>query len=66
MIKLKGGDPQEWHEGDMADEIVERNLWCMPLDELMEWAREAYEQEVKSWPPEVIRERYNDMTGVQK
>ena len=63
MINIKGGDPQDYHEGDMADEIVERDLHQMPMSHIIEWAYKAYEAEVKSWPPEVIRKRYLDMTG---
>ena len=61
MIKLKGGDPKDWHEGDMADEIVERDLGEMSMSEVMHWARTAYEAEIKSWPPHIIRERWESM-----
>ena len=61
MIKLKGGDPQEWHEGDMCEDIAERDLLSMSMSELVEWARAGYESEVKSWPLEVIREKWEGM-----
>ena len=61
MIKLKGGDPKEWHEGDMADEIVAHDLHFMNMTELYDWARKAYEAEIKSWPQHIIRERWEGM-----
>ena len=54
---------EDFHEGDMADEIVEYVMGLMSYDELLEWARLGYSDHVKSWPNDLIRKRYANMTG---
>lgn len=53
----------DFHEGDMAEEIVEYLLRSMPFDELMHFAERGLTDEVKSWPPEKIRRHYEGLTG---
>lgn len=52
-----------FHEGDMADEIVEHLLLSATVTELLSLARTTLDRQVKSWPPERVREVYEDLQG---
>jgi len=52
-----------FHEGDMADEIVEHLLLATTLSELQALARATLDRKIKSWSPERVREVYADLQG---
>jgi len=58
-----GHNPETYHEGDMAQDIVEYMLYHSSWGELVDLARAEIERDIKSWPMDKIRTTYNDMTG---
>ena len=52
-----------FHEGDMADEIVEHLLLTSSVPELQSLARATLDRKIKSWSPERVREVYADLQG---
>ena len=52
-----------FHEGDMADEIVEHLLLSATVTEILSLASTTLDREVKSWSPERVREVYGDLQG---